>query len=36
MKTKLLLLTLTTICAGALFAAEAPKVGAPGAEFLAP
>ena len=33
MKTKLLLLTLTTICAGTLYAAEAPKVGAPAPNF---
>ena len=36
MKTKLLLLTLTTICTGALFAAEAPKVGAPAPTFSLP
>jgi peroxiredoxin len=36
MKTKLLLLTLTTLCAGALFAAEAPKVGAPAPAFSLP
>lgn len=36
MKTKLLLLTLTTICTGALFAAEAPKVGAPAPAFSLP
>ena len=36
MKTKLLLLTLTTICAGALCAAEAPKVGAPAPNFSLP
>ena len=36
MKTKLLLLTLTTICSGALGAAEAPKVGAPAPNFSLP
>ena len=36
MKTKLLLLTLTTICTGALFAAEAPKIGAPAPNFSLP
>jgi len=36
MKTKLLLLTLTTICAGTLCAAEAPKVGAPAPNFTLP
>jgi peroxiredoxin len=36
MKAKLLLLTLTTICTGALFAAEAPKVGAPAPAFSLP
>jgi peroxiredoxin len=36
MKTKLLLLTLTTIFTGALFAAEAPKVGAPAPAFSLP
>ena len=36
MKTKLLVLTLTTICAGALCAAEAPKVGAPAPNFSLP
>ena len=36
MKTKLLLLTLTTICAGTLCAAEAPKVGAPAPNFSLP
>jgi len=36
MKTKLLLLTLTTFCAGALQAAEAPKVGAPAPNFSLP
>ena len=36
MKTKLLLLTLTTICTGALCAAEAPKVGAPAPNFSLP
>jgi peroxiredoxin len=33
MKTKLMLITLTTLCTGALFAAEAPKVGAPAPAF---
>ncbi len=33
MKTKLLLVSLTTICAGALCAAEAPRVGAPAPGF---
>ncbi|MEO6971274.1 MAG: thioredoxin family protein [Chthoniobacterales bacterium] len=33
MKTTLLALTLTTLCAGALCAAEAPKVGAPAPNF---
>ena len=33
MKTKLLLLTLTTLCAGALQAAQAPKLGAPVPDF---
>jgi peroxiredoxin len=33
MKTKILLLTLTTIGSGALFAADAPKVGAPAPNF---
>ena len=36
MKTKLILLTLTTICTGALCAAEAPKVGAPAPNFSLP
>jgi peroxiredoxin len=36
MKTKLLLLTLTTLCTGALCAAEAPKVGAPAPDFSLP
>jgi peroxiredoxin len=36
MKIKLLLITLTTICTGALFAAEAPKVGAPAPAFSLP
>ena len=36
MKTKLLLLTLTTICTGALYAAEGPKVGAPAPNFSLP
>jgi hypothetical protein len=36
MKTKLLLLTLTSVCSGALFAAEAPKVGAPAPNFSLP
>jgi peroxiredoxin len=36
MKTKLLLLTLTTICTSAIFAAEAPKVGAPAPAFSLP
>ena len=36
MKTKLLLLTLTALCTGALFAAEAPKVGAPAPDFSLP
>ena len=36
MKTKLLALTLTTLCTGALFAAEAPKVGAPAPKFSLP
>ena len=36
MKTKLLLITLTTLCSGALFAAEAPKVGAPAPAFSLP
>ena len=36
MKTKLLLLTLTTICAGTLCAAEAPKVGASAPNFTLP
>ena len=36
MKTNLLLLTLTIICAGALNAAEAPKVGAPAPAFSLP
>ena len=36
MKTKLLALTLTTLCIGALFAAEAPKVGAPAPSFSLP
>ena len=33
MKTKLLLITLTALSTGALFAAESPKVGAPAPEF---
>jgi len=33
MKTKLLILTLTALCTGALGAAEAPKVGAPAPSF---
>jgi peroxiredoxin len=33
MKTKLLLIALTTLCAGALVAAESPKVGAPAPGF---
>jgi peroxiredoxin len=33
MKTKLILIALTTLCAGALFAAESPKVGAPAPGF---
>ena len=33
MKTKLLILTFTTLCTGALGAAEAPKVGAPAPNF---
>jgi peroxiredoxin len=36
MKTKLLLIALTTLCTGALFAAEAPKVGAPAPGFSLP
>jgi peroxiredoxin len=36
MKANLLLLTLTTICTGALCAAEAPKVGAPAPAFSLP
>ena len=36
MKTKLLLLSLTTLCSGAIFAAEAPKVGAPAPAFVLP
>ena len=36
MKTKLLFLTLTALCTGALFAAEAPKVGAPAPGFSLP
>ena len=36
MKTKLLALTLTTLCTGALFAAEAPEVGAPAPSFSLP
>jgi peroxiredoxin len=36
MKTKLLLLTLTTICTGALFAAEAPRVGVLAPAFSLP
>ena len=36
MKTKLLILTLTAFTAGALFAAEAPKVGAPAPSFSLP
>jgi peroxiredoxin len=36
MKTKLLLATLTALCTGALFAAEAPKVGAPAPSFALP
>jgi peroxiredoxin len=36
MKTKLLLLTLTTLCAGALCAAEAPRIGAPAPTFNLP
>ncbi len=36
MKTKLLVLTLTTLCTGALFAAEAPKVGATAPAFSLP
>ena len=35
-KTKLLLLTLTTVCASALNAAEAPRVGAPAPAFSLP
>src|SRR5438045_7503678 len=33
MKTKLLLITLTALCTGPLFAGEAPKVGAPAPAF---
>ncbi len=33
MKTKLLLIALTTLCTGALFAAESPKVGTPAPDF---
>ena len=33
MKTKLLLITLATFSAGALFAAESPKIGAPAPDF---
>ena len=36
MKTRLLLLTLTALCTGALVAAEAPKVGAPAPAFSLP
>ena len=36
MKTKLLFLTLTALCTGALFAADAPKVGAPAPVFSLP
>ncbi len=36
MKTKLLLLTLITLCSGALYAAESPKVGAPAPNFSLP
>ncbi len=36
MKTKLLLITLTAFCSGALFAAEAPKVGTAAANFSLP
>ena len=36
MKTKLLILTFTAICTGALCAAEAPKVGAPAPNFSLP
>ncbi len=36
MKAKLLLIGLTTLCTGALFAAEAPKVGAPAPAFSLP
>lgn len=36
MRTKLLLLSLTTLCAGALCAAESPKVGAPAPGFTLP
>ena len=36
MKTKLLLITLTTLCGGALSAAEAPGVGAPAPAFSLP
>ncbi|HXA10498.1 MAG TPA: redoxin domain-containing protein, partial [Chthoniobacterales bacterium] len=36
MKTKLLLLALTTVSASALCAAEAPKVGAPAPAFSLP
>ena len=36
MKTKLLLLTLTTLCSGALLAAEKPRVGAPAPGFSLP
>src|SRR5712691_4493220 len=33
MKTRLLLITLTTLCTGSLFAAESPKVGASAPDF---
>ena len=36
MKTKLLFLTLTALCTGALFAADAPKIGAPAPVFSLP
>jgi peroxiredoxin len=36
MKTKLLILSLTTLCSGALFAAEAPSIGAPAPAFSLP
>lgn len=36
MKTKLLLISLTTLCAGALFAAESPQIGEPAPFFTLP